>query len=182
METCILHGELHEIWERTPVSCPMYFRILTTESELIFRAAREEAALLSPEAEAGAFTPDLWRYHCAELFLSAPEGAPYAEFNLAPNGAWWCCLFREPRVAISPQPEPKRVYAHGRTCAESWQAELHIPLDFLTDCGISLPNCRYAVGAALPQNGHARWLTTMPHDPNASPDFHTPGAWPFLPV
>lgn len=177
MERIICKGELSTEWTGASVGTPLRYCLYRTERELIYRASRAEAPVLHPTATEGAFSTDLWRYHCAEFFLSAPEGAPYMEFNLAPNGAWWACLFTAPRVAAAPAPELAAIRAAGSVTPQSWEAELRVPLSLLRDCGIPLPTCRLAIGAALPQNGAERWLTTTPHDTTAPADFHTPAAW-----
>lgn len=177
MESIICQGELSTEWTGTSVGTPLRYRLSCTETELIYRAARNEAPALHPTAIAGAFSADLWRYHCAEFFLAAPEGTPYMEFNLAPNGAWWACVFTAPRTAAEQVPDLSAIRASGTVTPQGWEAEMRVPLSLLTACGIPLPECRLAIGAALPQNGADRWLTTTPHDAAAPADFHTPAAW-----
>lgn len=177
MERIICEGELSTEWAGASVGTPLRYCLYRTETELVYRAARAEAPVLHPAAAAGAFSTDLWRYHCAEFFLAAPGGAPYAEFNLAPNGAWWACVFTAPRVAAAPAPDFSAIRAAGTVTPQGWEAEMRIPLPLLAACGIPLPACRLAIGAALPQGGADRWLTTTPHDCTAPADFHTPAAW-----
>lgn len=177
MERVICQGALSTEWAGASVGTPLCYRLSCTETELVYRAARAEAPALHPTARAGAFSADLWRYHCAEFFLAAPEGAPYMEFNLAPNGAWWACLFSAPRTAAEPAPDLSAIRAAGTVTEQGWEAEMRVPLSLLTACGIPLPACRLAIGAALPQHGADRWLTTTPHDAAAPADFHTPAAW-----
>lgn len=177
MERTITAGGIGCDWGGASIGAPLRYHLFCTETELVYRASRAAAPELHPTAQSGAFSSDLWRYHCAEFFLAAPEASPYLEFNLAPNGAWWACLFTAPRVAAVPAPDFSAIRASGNITPQGWEAELRLPLALLQSCGISLSACRLAIGAALPQNGHARWLTTMPHDPAAAPDFHTPAAW-----
>lgn len=177
MKRVICEGELETEWTGMSVGTPLRYNLLLTETELVYRAARAEEPALHPTAQAGAFSTELWRYHCAEFFLAAPEGAPYMEFNLAPNGAWWACVFTAPRVAAEPAPDLSAIRAEGVVSAQGWKAEMHVPLSLLEACGIPLPACRLAIGAALPQNGTDRWLTTTPHDAATPADFHTPAAW-----
>lgn len=177
MERIICEGELSTEWTGASIGTPLRYCLLRTETALVFRAARAAAPELHPTATEGAFSTDLWRHHCAEFFLAAPEGAPYIEFNLAPNGAWWACLFTAPRVAAEPAPDLSAIRATGTITPLGWEAEMRVPLPLLTACGIPLPACRLAIGAALPQNGTARWLTDTPHDATAPADFHTPAAW-----
>lgn len=177
MERIICEGALGTEWTGASVGTPLRYRLSCTETELVYRAARAEAPALHPTAQAGSFSTELWRYHCAEFFLAAPSGAPYMEFNLAPNGAWWACVFSAPRVAAAPTPALSAIRATGTVSAQGWEAEMRVPLSLLTACGIPLPACRLAIGAALPQNGTEHWLTTTPHDAAAPADFHTPAAW-----
>lgn len=177
MERIICEGELATEWSGADVSTPLRYQLLRTEEVLIYRAARAAAPELHPQSRPGRFQPELWRYHCAELFLAPAEGAPYLEFNLAPNGAWWSCLFTAPRVAAEPAADFSAVRAVGRTTAQGWEAEMRVPLSLLTDCGIPQSACRLAIGASLPEHGRARWLISTPHDAAASADFHTPHAW-----
>lgn len=177
MERIICEGELNTEWTGESVGTPLRYRLTCTETELVYRATRAEAPALHPGAAEGAFSADLWRYHCAEFFLAAPAGAPYMEFNLAPNGAWWACLFTAPRVAAEPAPDLSAIRAAGTATGKGWEAEMRVPLSLLTACGLPLPAYRLAIGAALPQNGTERWLTTTPHDCTAPADFHTPAAW-----
>lgn len=177
MEHIICEGELTTEWTGECIGTPLRYRLVHEEDTLIYRVRRAAAPELHPTAQAGIFSADLWRYHCAEFFLAAPEGAPYMEFNLAPNGAWWACLFTAPRCAATPAPELSGICAAGKVTAQGWEAEMRVPLNLLEDCGLPLTACRLAIGAALPQRGAERWLTTTPHDAAATPDFHTPAAW-----
>lgn len=177
MERIICEGELSREWAGACIGTPLRYCLAGTETELVYRAARNAAPSLHPVAPAGAFSTDLWRYHCAEFFLAAPEGTPYMEFNLAPNGAWWACLFAAPRRAVVPAPDFSAIRAQGSVTPRGWEAEMRVPLTLLEACGISRCACRLAIGAALPQDGVERWLTSTPHDCAAPADFHTPAAW-----
>jgi hypothetical protein len=44
------------------------------------------------------FHEGLWRFDCGELWLCNPENGRYLELNLAPNGAFWSCVFALPRL------------------------------------------------------------------------------------
>lgn len=177
MERLICEGELRTEWAGRDISVPMHYRLLRTEEALVYRADRAAAPALHPTAQPGTFSADLWRYHCAEFFLADPGGAPYMEFNLAPNGAWWACLFTSPRVAAEPAPDLSAISAAGTVSRHGWEAEMRVPLSLLPACGIPAHTCRLAIGAALPEHGEARWLTTTPHDITDPADFHTPAAW-----
>lgn len=177
MERIICEGVLTKEWAGASIGTPLRYRLLRTEEELVYRAARDAAPELHPTAQAGQFSTELWRYHCAEFFLAAPEGTPYMEFNLAPNGAWWACVFRAPRTAAEPAPDLNAIRACGSITPQGWETEMRVPLSLLTAYGIPLPACRLAIGAALPEHGAERWLTTTPHDADAPADFHTPTRW-----
>lgn len=182
MERIICEGELRTEWAGADIGTPLRYRLLRTDTHLVYRAARDAAPALHPAAQENAFSADLWRYHCAEFFLAAPEGPPYMEFNLAPNGAWWACLFSAPRVAAAPAPDLSSIRGSGTVTTQGWEAELRVPLKLLRACGLPTETCRLAIGAALPEHGEARWLTTTPHDATAPADFHTPAAWPLTAI
>ena len=44
------------------------------------------------------FVEGLWHYDCGELWLCNPENGRYIEFNLAPDGCRWACVFALPRL------------------------------------------------------------------------------------
>lgn len=182
MERIICEGELTTEWSGANVAVPLRYRLLRTEDALIYRAARAAAPELHPLSRPGLFLPELWRHHCAELFLAPAASAPYLEFNLAPNGAWWSSLYTAPRVPAEEQPSFNGITAEGHASTQAWEAELRIPLSFLAAHGISLPACRVCVCGALHLPERMRWLTAVPHDAAAKPDFHLPADWPLLPL
>lgn len=100
---------------------------------LWFIATHREPATLHPQARPGKFVANLWQYDVAELFIAAPSGDRYFEFNLAPNGSWWSCEFKGPRnreeeIDIA-MPE---VAAFSELAPDGgWVAALSIPLDLL---------------------------------------------------
>lgn len=182
MERIICEGELTTEWSGEAIGAPLRYRLLRTEAHLVYRASRAAAPELHPLSRPGLFLPELWRYHCAELFLAPAAGAPYLEFNLAPNGAWWSRLYTAPRVPTEEQPSFNGITAEGHAAAQAWEAELRVPLPFLAAHGISLPACRVCVCGSLPLPERMRWLTAVPHDAAAKPDFHRPADWPLLPL
>lgn len=70
------------------------------------------------DVSAEGFTEGLWNFDCLELFVHCPASGRYAEFNLAPNGAWWSCLFSSPRVRIPAE----RILVETTFSAEEWKA------------------------------------------------------------
>lgn len=80
------------------------------------------------------FVQGLWEYDVGEVFISHPATGRYQEFNLAPSGAWWTCLFSSYRTAEEKQPAvvPATIWQHST--AEGWQAAIEIPIS-----GIHLP-------------------------------------------
>lgn len=182
MERIICEGELATEWSGATIGAPMRYQLLRGDAHLVYRAFRAAAPELHPQSHPGRFLPELWRYHCAELFLAPAAGVPYLEFNLAPNGAWWSRLYSSPRVPAAEQPSFSGVTAGGHSEAQEWKAELRIPLPFLAAHGISRSACRVCICGSLPLPERMRWLTAVPHDTAAKPDFHRPADWPLLPL
>jgi hypothetical protein len=96
-------------------------------------AHHRKPARLHPQARPGDFQVGLWDYDVAELFIADPVSGRYFEFNLAPNGAWWCCEFTAPRVRAE---EIDIAMPEVATFADlapdgAWVAAMAIPLDLL---------------------------------------------------
>jgi hypothetical protein len=54
--------------------------------------------LLVDSTELNQFCEGLWRADCGELWLASEISGRYIEINIAPNGAWWSCVFTSPRI------------------------------------------------------------------------------------
>ncbi len=172
----------HE-WFGSPVTPPFEFRFHLTAETLVFCARRRSPALLHPEAKEGVFQELLWKYDTAEFFVATAEGDRYLEFNLAPNGAWWSAAFTGPRVVNEAMPAvPQGVVATGRSTAEGWECEAHLPLGYLALIGFDLRNggakktpFRLAAAAIL-ESPQQLFLTTST-DTSGKPDFHRILSW-----
>lgn len=69
---------------------------------------------------------NLWKTTCLELFVAA-EGEAYAEFNLAPGGAWAAYVFERYRTGgrDAPVPAPEVDWQMG---ARAWQVQARLIL------------------------------------------------------
>lgn len=59
------------------------------------------AGLRMPPETAPARTDGLWRHTCFEVFVRAPPGTAYYEFNLAPSTQWAAYRFSDYRSGMS---------------------------------------------------------------------------------
>lgn len=161
-------------WHGTPVKDPAGFSLAVDGSRLWFIATHRKPASLHPQSRPGKFMPGLWQYDVAELFLASPSGDRYFEFNLSPNGAWWSCEFRGPRLREEEidivMPE---VAAFSELAPDGgWVAALSIPLDLLRariDFG---PQSSGNVTFIL-DNPNPRYFSAKDLGPG-EPDFHRP--------
>jgi hypothetical protein len=109
------------------------FSLAVDDQHLWFVAHHDKAAHPHPDARPGGFRAELWRHDVAELFLADPVSGRYFEFNLAPNGAWWCCEFTAPRVRARETDVAMPDVATFAEVAENgaWLAAMALPLDLL---------------------------------------------------
>lgn len=165
-------------WFGNPESPPAGFCLATDAGHLWFVAHHRRPAALHPQARPGVFQAELWKHDVAELFLADPASGRYFEFNLAPNGAWWCCEFTAPRV----REEDTDIAMPGvATFADlapdgSWVAAMALPLEMLKarlDFG---PTTRANVTMIL-GSPDQRFLTAADLG-GGEPDFHRPGRFP----
>jgi len=167
-------------WHGESVEQPASFCLAMDAERLWFVAGHRRPAVLHPQARPGRFQAELWRHDVAEWFVAAPDGGRYLEFNLAPNGAWWSCEFRAPRVRAEDvdiaMPE---VATFSELASDgSWLAAMAVPLDLLrarVDFGDeSGVNVAFILGSP-----DQRFLSAADLGPGA-PDFHRPQAFPKL--
>lgn len=165
----------HE-WYRQAVEPPYEFSFTKTEGGLLFLARRHTPALIHPMSIPGNFQEELWRYDAAEFFITSPNGERYLEFNLSPNGAWWACVFQDPReVAPAFASWRPKVKTEAQFTAESWQAQALISAESLQEAGIDLNNCHLAACAIL--NSPEQVFLTSARPCDTQPDFHRPDLW-----
>jgi len=84
---------LNKDWYGEVIDPPAGFGMAIDHGSFWFVATCRTPAMIHPKARPGKFTAELWKYDCAEFFLSHPESGRYLEFNLAANGAWWTAEF-----------------------------------------------------------------------------------------
>lgn len=112
-------------------------------------------------------TDNLWQYSCFEAFIGAVTGRAYAEFNLAPSGAWAAYAFdntragmRDLALAAPPliaQPSPGH-----------WTATLDLTgLESL----IGPAPWRLAISAVIEAKDRSKSYWSLAHPPGR-PDFH----------
>lgn len=165
---------LEKDWHGEILDVPAAFGLAIDHSNLWFVATRRAPAALHPQARPGSFTPELWKYDCAEFFLGHPGSGRYLEFNLASNGAWWTAEFTAPRVRAEQAEVPvPGVKTYGELSADgSWLAAASIPLDVL--------KARFDFGPETCMNvtfivdsPKQKFLTAAP-PPAGDADFHRP--------
>jgi len=165
-------------WHADPVRPAAGFSLALDERFLWFVAHHDKAARVDPDSKPGVFRAELWRHDVAELFLADPVSGRYFEFNLAPNGAWWCCEFTAPRVrAQQADIAMPDVTTHAEVAENgAWLAAMALPLDLLRaqlDFG---PETRANVTFIL-DSPHQSFLSAVKLGGNA-PDFHQPADFP----
>ena len=164
----------HE-WYGHAVEPAFFYRFELTEQGLKFYAGRQASATVHPDAKEGEFHENLWQYDTAEFFIATPDCSRYLEFNLNPTGAWWCRVFRAPRVADEAfEGFLPAVTAKGKVTPQGWACEALLPAAALEELGISPRCCRLAATAIL-QTPDQIFLTTG--DTSGEPDFHRPSGW-----
>ena len=168
-------------WHGAPVQPPAVFSLVVDPLRLWFIAHHGHPAILHPAALPGDFHAGLWRYHVAELFLADVGSGRYFEFNLAPNGAWWCCEFIAPRVRAEEVDiaMPDVATFADRADDGAWLAAMAIPLDLLRarlNFGAHThANVAFILGTAVaPLHLSAAGLGS------GTPDFHRPAAFPLI--
>jgi hypothetical protein len=163
-----------------PLDVPAAFCLVADPRHLWFIANHRRPALVHPKARPGLFQAGLWAYDVAELFLLEPRTGRYFEFNLAPNGAWWTCEFKGPRIR---EDELDIAMPEVATFSEiapdgSWVAAMAIPLELLVarlDFG---PNTRGNVTMIL-ESPHPKFVSAADLG-SGPPDFHQPTLFPTI--
>ena len=125
------------------------------------------ARILWP-APAQGRTDGLWQHTCFEAFIGSTSGPAYAEFNLAPSGAWAAYAFDDYRTGMRDLALP----VNPQMAEESglWQAT--IPIARL-DALLGPAPWRLAITAVIEATDGARSYWSLAH-PSGKPDFHHP--------
>lgn len=165
-------------WDGNAVVPAAGFSLAMDDRRLWFLAHHRRPAQLHPKARPGVFLPELWRHDVAELFLADPVSGRYLEFNLSPNGAWWSCEFKGPRLREEEidiaMPE---VATFSDMAADgSWVAAMALPLDLLR-ARIDFGRQTHANVTFILESPAQRFLTAADLG-GGKPDFHQPSCFP----
>ncbi len=165
---------LTQSWEGDVSEAPLIYGLIVDHDRLWFVASHSEAAVVHPDAAAGSFQRDLWKYDCVELFISDAKTGRYLEVNLAANGAWWSAEFKGSRRRVNAKEKPfPSVEVFADTAIEGgWVAAISLPLDHL--------KCKFGMDKTTCMN-----VTAITGSPNQTfysanslageePDFHQP--------
>ncbi|MFZ5702163.1 MULTISPECIES: DOMON-like domain-containing protein [Pseudomonadota] len=110
----------------------------------------------------------LWQHTCFEAFIGSTTGPAYAEFNLAPSGAWAAYAFDDYRSGmrdLAVSRDPQIAGAGGLWTATIPLAELNALL--------GPAPWRLAITAVIEARDGARSYWSLAHPPG-KPDFHHP--------
>lgn len=153
---------------------PSVFSLAQDEDALWFIAVFPVNAATQPQAEPHAFTPELWKYDVAELFIANPLSGAYLEFNLAANSAWWACKFSGVRIPCANQPDfTTQIKTHSDATGSIQSiAAIRIPLKFL-NLEIDFGTDSTANITIIRNTPHHRYLSASKL-PGSEPDFHQP--------
>lgn len=167
-------------WHGLPISPPAGYCVACDLERLWLVAGQNQPASVHPGALPGLFRAQLWRHDVAELFLGEPGGGRYLEFNLAPNAAWWSCLFTGPRVRAFEKDIPLAGVETWSSVAEdgSWMAAAAIPLEELREQIGFGPGATGNVAFIL-ESPDQRFLTVEDLGGDRI-DFHRPDRFPVL--
>lgn len=134
---------------------------------IAYHVADPGACILWPSQAQGR-TDGLWQHTCFEAFVGSTASAAYAEFNLAPSGAWAAYAFDDYRAGmrdLAVPGDPQITGADGL-----WQAM--IPLAGLGALLGPAP-WRLSITAVIEARDGARSYWSLVH-PVGKPDFHHP--------
>lgn len=165
-------------WFGAELTCQPSFRIVIGPESLSLLAIVRKSPISTPGASAGSFYEGLWENDVAELFLLNPDNGHYLELHAAPNGAWWSCLFEEPRVRAEVCNDPlPGGFGEGLEGVNHWEAKVTVPLAGLPaalafDPARTLGNVCFCLGSE-PHQVYA----THAFLGTGRPNFHQPQFW-----
>ena len=127
------------------------------------------AEILIPPPAPPSRVTGLWHHTCFELFIRAPEGPAYFEFNFAPSGEWAAfrlACYREGVADAEITPPDIRTHLGDR------QLEVSVELDLsrLEELSADRP-WRAGLSAIVEDRSHERSFWALAHPPG-DPDFH----------
>lgn len=119
-------------------------------------------------------TDGLWQRTCFELFVAAPSGAAYTEWNFAPSGTWAAYRFsaeRERAADPAALPAPRLVCLAdaGRLVLDAW-----VPRAALGASDADRPAMGLSAVIESTDGSLSYWAL---HHPGARPDFHQRAGW-----
>ena len=144
--------------------------------ELEYDLVGDPAALrIVPDGNTGQWdapTDGLWRHTCMEVFIAGAPGAPYLEFNFAPNGQWAAYRFSGYRSGMEPLSvdSPPRIELRPAADRVLLRAAVEIPVD-LAQAGL-----RLGPAAVVEEAPGALAYWALRHV-GARPDFHHPDSF-----
>lgn len=166
------HIERDWYGQQMPVSAA--FGLVLDSTDLWFVAKRDQQPKVLPDAVPHEFTPELWRYDVAELFIRDACSDRYLEFNLAPNGAWWSAEFDQARQRSSTDDiviQGVRTYAKV-SASGGWQAAASIPVSYLKS--VFEFGANTSLNVAFIVDSPQQSFLSMAKLPGSQPDFHQP--------
>jgi len=125
------------------------------------------------------FVEGLWRFDCGELFLLQPTTGRYLEINLAPNGAWWSCVFSGVRVRDCETLSPQLEHITADRSENGWRASFDLSWREIERCLGSaenlLGNVTLILGGCPDANPPLENLHSIAK--LGAVDFHRPHEW-----
>lgn len=166
-------GLTHD-WFGEKLASPSTFTLAEDGEFLWFISIFPDSTNIHPDSKPGQFTPELWKYDVAELFIANPETGEYLEFNLTANGAWWASKFASVRQPSSVQPGFTGMIRshHDLAGGQQFVAGLRIPLIFLKK-EIDFSASTTANITIIRDTPSQRYLSACKL-PGRQPDFHQP--------
>ncbi|MBX9884093.1 MAG: DOMON-like domain-containing protein [Novosphingobium sp.] len=125
-------------------------------------------ALVLPPFAGRARADGLWQATCFELFVKAPGGEGYAEFNLSPSEQWAAYDFSAYRAGMAERAVARPPVCTPRRGKSVLIFDAAIPASALPP----LP-WRYGLTAVIEEEGGIKSYWAMAHPPE-KPDFHDP--------
>lgn len=172
-----LYENVSRDWFKRTLDIPVKYHFALNQHDFYFSVSRQTKAVIHPDAQPGEFQSELWKYDVAEFFI-APEdrsATEYLEFNLAPNGSWWSCFFKQPRVPAQCKPL-QGVRTEALLDEEKWSVQAAIPRNQIPWLG----SARCLLNAAFILDSPEQRFLTVADLGNGAPDFHRPQD--FLPM
>lgn len=147
-------------WNTNSIPHPMRYGLFLSSSSVMAAFESPLPAWTERNDAPQTFVSGLWEYDVGEIFISTCHDPRYQEFNLAPSGAWWSCLFSDYRTPAPGFSPPSIVTTWHRHQPDRWQAAIEIPFSVIklpfTDvtelklnvCGIQGSSPRHYLSAA----------------------------------